>query len=119
MKCGWYQKLCLLCKIVEQAKQTGQSDFNIVYRDPLMVIADSPGNEKSKDGFVCKIVVFHEHAFDPLPPIKDKVVETARVMYRKRVFWFPQTTDNKNYTVQSKNKKDLDEWPSHWHIYIE
>ncbi len=111
--------MCDLCNIVESAKQGVDEEKGIHYSDGLCVIADSKGDKHSKDGFIPKVVVYRQHLLDPVPPIKDAIVGTAKRLFRGRNLWFPQTTDSKDYSVTSDTKLPQKEWCAHWYIIIE
>jgi len=107
--------MCDLCKIVESAKNPEEAEAKIHYSDGLCVIVDSLGDKPTKDGFQPKIVIYRQHQMEPLPPIKEAIINTAKRMFRKRTLWFPQTTDN----TEKGKRLPLGELAAHWYFIIE
>jgi len=111
--------MCELCKIVESANKKGESEQAIHYSDGLCVIADSLGDKptKDKDGktFQPKVVIYRQHQEEPLPPIKDAIIQTAKRVFRGRKLWFPSTTDN----TEKGKRLPLSELSAHWYFIIE
>jgi hypothetical protein len=107
--------MCELCKIVESAKQGPTEEGPIRYADGLSVIADSLGDKKKKDGFQPKVCIYRQHQIEPLPPIKEAIIENAKRLFRDRKLWFPSTDD---FTEHGK-RLPLSELSAHWYFIIE
>ena len=107
--------MCDLCKIVELAKSDNPGDFKIHHSDGLCVIADSPGDKPAKDGFIPKVAIYRQHQMEPLPPLKDAIIDVVKRKFRGRKLWFPQTEDN---TANGK-RLPLGELAAHWYFIIE
>jgi len=107
--------MCDLCKIVESAKLEGTSEQKFHYSDGLCVIVDSLGDKPTEDGFQPKVVVYKQHLMEPLPPIREAIINTAKRMFRKRNLWFPQTDDN----TEKGKRLPLGELAAHWYFIIE
>jgi len=107
--------MCELCKIVESANMKGETEQVIHYSDGLCVIADSLGDKPGKDNFIPKVVIYRQHQEEPLPPIKDAIIQTAKRVFRGRKLWFPSTTDN----TEKGKRLPLSELSAHWYFIIE
>jgi len=107
--------MCELCKIVESFKQGIDQEKGLHYQDGLCVIADSLGDKPSKDGFTPKVCIYRQHLEEPLPPIKEAIIQTAKRVFRGRKLWFPSTDD---YTEKGK-RLPISELSAHWYFIIE
>lgn len=103
--------MCDLCAIKDKVLRGGEFDGEIYYKEGFFVIVDSVLDKPGKDGFLPKLVFTKAHESDPLPPLKAAIIETARRMFRKRTFWFPQKPKGKELPRE--------EWPAHWYFIIE
>ena len=106
---------CDLCRMVESSKQGIDEEKGVHYVDGLCVIVDSLGDKKKKDGFQPKACIYRQHSVEPLPPIKEAIIVTAKKLFKERKLWFPQTDDS---TEQGK-RLPLSELSAHWYFIIE
>ncbi len=107
--------MCDLCKMVESSKHGPDEEKGIHYTDGLCVIVDSKGDKKKKAGFQPKACIYRQHSVEPLPPIKEAIIATAKNMFKDRKLWFPQTDD---YSENGK-RLPLSELSAHWYFMIE